>query len=108
MFFTPFIETLLLGLPHTYRSVQAKTGTSIEIQINSKSGGKWHLVKLDQGWEIVKVPLSAPDAVILIPPETAWKLFTKAISPGKAKETATLSGNVELGEVALKMVAVMA
>ena len=108
MLFPPFIETLLLGLPHTYRNIQAKTGTTIEIGISSESGGNWYLVKQDQGWKTNKTSSSAPDAGIIISPDTAWKLFTKAITPEKARETATLSGNIELAEVALTMVAVMA
>lgn len=45
---------------------------------------------------------------MVIPPNTAWKVFTKGISPETAIQEVTIEGNEELASVVLTLVAVMA
>ncbi|MCE6987861.1 maleylpyruvate isomerase N-terminal domain-containing protein [Dyadobacter sp. CY323] len=105
----PFIETLLRGLPHTYRNTDAKTGTCIEIGISLQNEQlNWYLIKNQSGWQIEKAPLAGPNAGILIPAEIAWKLFTKAITSTEAFETSKLTGDQQLALVSLNLIAVMA
>jgi hypothetical protein len=49
-----------------------------------------------------------PAAEIILTPDTAWQLFTKALSPDEARPQAQLSGDAALAEPALSMIAVMA
>jgi hypothetical protein len=44
----------------------------------------------------------------VIPPDVAWKVFTKGISYEKARERTEITGDIALGEHALTMVSVMA
>jgi hypothetical protein len=46
--------------------------------------------------------------LLLMDPDTAWKLFTKGITPTTAKEKVNIDGNLEIADVALKLIAVMA
>jgi hypothetical protein len=46
--------------------------------------------------------------MITIPPEIAWKLFTKAISSSTAIENSTIQGDNYLAAGIFNMVAVMA
>ena len=104
----PFIETLLRGLPHTYRDVQVSAGTVIGINVGLETPHWRYLVKQETGWTIEKETFEKPIATLEIPASIAWKLFTKAIKPAEAKMSIIINGNVEIAEVALNLIAVMA
>jgi hypothetical protein len=106
--FNPFIDTLLQGLPHTYRNVAAPQGTVIAVEISSKVGGAWLLTKQEQGWRMGREPEKNPESSILISPDTAWKLFTKGLSAEEAPKNIAINGNHELASHVLRLVAVMA
>lgn len=106
--FYPFIDTLMYALPPTYRKIAAETGTTICLNVLTEIGGSWMLVKESSDWQLTKEISGSPAAVINITPGTAWKLFSKGITPAVALNSVTITGNNALGEVALQMVAVMA
>jgi uncharacterized protein (TIGR03083 family) len=106
--FFPFIDTFMCALPHTYKYVNAPTGTSVEVVISSDIGGVWHINKTDEGWVLRKTTRLQPNARLTLDPDTAWKLFSKGIMPEDALEKATLEGDEQLCRVALGMVSVMA
>ena len=106
--FYPFIDTLMYGLPHTYRNVAADEGCTVSIKILSAIGGEWQLVKTATNWQLTKEVNSAPQASISLHPEIAWKLFSKGISPEQAYHQVEIAGESRLGEVVLQMVSVMA
>jgi len=106
--FRPFIETFMRGLPHAYRQVAAPAGTVVQVRVTTACGGSWQLVKMATGWqlhEVADIPFAAD---VVLTPETAWRLFTKAIDPATAEAESELHGNRVLGRAALRMVAVMA
>ena len=106
--FYPFIDTLICGLPHTYRNVNAEGGTCIQLTISSSVGGDWFLTRQHAKWLLSKQSSLMPAASITLTPETAWKLFTKGINAEDAKQTAVISGDHDLAAVALTMISVMA
>ncbi|WAC13877.1 maleylpyruvate isomerase N-terminal domain-containing protein [Dyadobacter pollutisoli] len=106
--FLPFIETLLRGLPHTYRDTDAAPGTGIHIQIDLEGPMEWYLVRQENHWEITTEFSAQPIADIQLDADTAWKLFTKALTPAQASATVILSGNESMAAVALNLIAVMA
>ena len=108
-FFRPFIETMLRGLPHAYRAVQAPLGTVVQVRIETESGGVWHLVRSAGAWQLGQlVPGATPAAQVALSPEVAWRLFTKGVRAAQARPLVRLSGDASLGESALQLVAVMA
>jgi len=106
--FYPFIETLLQGLPHTYRNTEASEGTTIQITIDSSIGDSWYLQRADGKWKLLTIPNNAISAQLVLGPDNAWKIFTKGMDPATALDNCRLSGNAALGQVALNLVAVMA
>jgi uncharacterized protein (TIGR03083 family) len=111
--FFPLIATFLLGLPHTYRHTDAPEGSTLHITISGECGGTWHLEKRETAWYLVDKPLAEephiqPISTVTIPPEIAWKLFCKSISPTEARTHIVIDGNIALGEVVLTMISVMA
>lgn len=107
-FFYPLIDTFMQALPHTYRNVNAKEGTSLIVNVTSDLGGEWTLVKSDKNWLLQKSQSGNPDVEISIDPDTAWKLFTKGLSGVEAESKIKFQGNRELGKPILSMLSVMA
>jgi uncharacterized protein (TIGR03083 family) len=106
--FYPCIDTFLCGLPHTYRNTTAPEGMVIKITIDTTIGGNWYLIYKSTGWMITKIKHENPAAIITIPPDVAWKLFTKGITAQEAKQRVTFNGDEHLAKVVLDLVAVIA
>ncbi|GAB3171109.1 maleylpyruvate isomerase family mycothiol-dependent enzyme [Telluribacter humicola] len=106
--FYPFIDTFMRGLPHAYRDTTAAPGTTIKVTITTDIGGDWYLVRTDDQWQLRNEATTTPEAEVDIAPEIAWKLFTKGLSPDKARAQIDIKGDEALGETVLSMVAVMA
>lgn len=107
-FFYPFIDIFMLALPHTYRTVDAEEGTLVKLTITSEIGGSWFLIRKDNEWNLTKGFNASAAAEISLDPDTAWKLFSKSLRPADVSHKLTISGNQQLGEIALTMVSVMA
>jgi uncharacterized protein (TIGR03083 family) len=105
--FRPFIETLLRGLPHAYRAVEAPVGTRVQVHIDTAAGGIWELLRTADAWQLASPATAAPTAEITLAPEVAWRLFTKGLSPAEAEPLVRLAGDVRLAKAALGLVAVM-
>lgn len=106
--FYPFIDTLMCGLPHTYRDVPAADGTVICIHITTDAGGNWYLTRNNDHWQLAKQTDRNITSSVTIDPDTAWKLFSKGITAAEAMAKVQLTGDIALGKVALQMVSVMA
>ncbi len=106
--FYPFIDTLMCALPHTYRNINAADGINARITVTSEIGGDWYLCRREGKWQLAKEAQTSVAAQLLIDPDTAWKLFSKGMSPREAMEKTALTGQTELAEPALHMIAVMA
>ena len=106
--FGPVIETFMRGLPHAYRNVAASVGTVVRVRLEEMRG-EWQLVKAPAAWQLQPLEARAvPAAEVTLRPDTAWRLFTKALSPVEARAQVQLTGSERLGEAALRLVAVMA
>jgi uncharacterized protein (TIGR03083 family) len=107
-FFYPVMDTFMRGLPHTYRNTPAEAGTTIQITIDTETGGSWFLVREKDGWQLSTNKHTNSTAALLLQPDTAWKLFTKGIPPEKALEQSDITGDKNLAQTALHLIAVMA
>jgi uncharacterized protein (TIGR03083 family) len=102
----PFIDTFMCALPHVYRNVPAKEGSTICVSITGSVGGKWYLGKTPGSWQLSKTPSNEPIATFTTDPETAWKLFSKGIRAEEARPRVEVTG--ELAEPIFNMLSVMA
>jgi len=107
-FFYPLIQTFMMALPYTYRGTEAPDGSVISIKVNGASGGAWRLMSENQTWKFIANTDYSPHATVEMNPDTAWKLFTKALPEDLAAEKIKISGDLRLGKPILKMVSVMA
>ncbi|MFN5646522.1 MAG: maleylpyruvate isomerase N-terminal domain-containing protein [Sphingobacteriales bacterium] len=106
--FLPFMDTLMQGLPHTYREVKANDGNTLEIVVSGEAGGLWQLKMLASGWKLLDKPETILSGEITMSPSTAWKLFTKGMSIEEARQQVQVSGDETLASHCLQMVSVMA
>jgi hypothetical protein len=106
--FHPFIDTFMQALPYTYRHMILDEGTTLQVQITADAGGDWYLTRKNEGWILNKTRAGNPAAVLAIDPDTAWRLFSKGISPEQAREKVVIRGDEQLALPALEMVSVMA
>ena len=107
-YFHPFISTLLLGIPHALRNIEAEDGTVIRIKISTNAGGTWQLRKEAGGWSFIEGTEMNAASEIEIPPSIAWKVFTKGMDAGASLPFITYKGKADLCMAVLQMVAVMA
>ncbi len=106
--FYPFIDTFMFGLSHTYRKVNADTGTTITVKILTEIGGDWTIIKTETVWLLTEANNILPNSTVCITPDTAWKLFSKGITPEQAIDKIEILGDKKLGITALQMISVMA
>jgi uncharacterized protein (TIGR03083 family) len=107
--FYPLIDTFMYALPHTYRNTRAEKGTVLKFTVSTKLGGDWFLQMIKDKWTLTKnLPIETPRASIILPPDTTWKLFTKAISAEAALAAAAVEGDIQVMAPIFTIVAVMA
>lgn len=106
--FHPFIETYLLALPKTYQNITAPKNTHIQIEVIGNAGGQWYLERLDGEWNFCEGNASEPVSNIEIDQDTLWRLFSKGMEKDEAKQKVKINGDIELGEVILNTVSLIA
>lgn len=107
-FFYPFIDIFMLALPHTFKNTAAPDNTCLQLTVTGEAGGSWYLIHQGFKWQLTKEAPLKVDSMVSIHQDDAWKLFSKSLSPAEVSSRVSISGNKELGEVALTMVSVMA
>jgi uncharacterized protein (TIGR03083 family) len=104
----PVLDTFVRGLPHTYRGVSAPDGTAIGLRITGEAGGDWTLRREGAAWQIYAGSADDANARLAIDQDSAWRLFTKGLTPGKARTRALIDGDEALAARLLDLVAIMA
>jgi uncharacterized protein (TIGR03083 family) len=104
----PALEIFIRALPHTYSAVAAPEGQGIRFDIEGDAGGTWSLVRQSDRWRLFAGAADRPEARVSLDQETAWKLFSKGLSPGNARSRIRVQGERPLTEAIYSALAVMA
>ncbi|HXN94087.1 MAG TPA: maleylpyruvate isomerase N-terminal domain-containing protein [Candidatus Acidoferrales bacterium] len=104
----PVLDCFLRALPFTYRTVSAKPGTYVQINVSGECGGSWYLSRIEQAWQLTEEPLGDKLSETIIPQEIAWRIFTKGIDRESALLQVKISGDTQLGLHALQVVSIVA
>ncbi len=104
----PVIDTFLRGLPHRYRDIDAADGTRVTFVVNGEAGGTWTLHKEQPFWRLYTGDPSDVAARVRLDQDTAWRLFTKGLSPDEARSRILVEGDEALGSRVLDLIAVIA
>ncbi len=107
-YYHPYLDTSMRALPFHYKRIQADEGTLLSFIVDSDVGERWCLYRSSGSWELVEQQDLNPDVLVTIKADIAWRIFTKGISAGDARNGVTISGNQKLGEHFLSMLAVIA
>lgn len=102
-FLSPVLDTFVRALPHAFRNAVAPAGASVRFEISGDAGGVWFLHKAEKAWNLfvdsnAELLDSSPEPAtnVVLPQDTAWRLFTKGIDREKARALAVISGEAEL------------
>jgi uncharacterized protein (TIGR03083 family) len=106
--FAPLLATLIRGVPHTLRSFDAPDGVHVIIRISGAAGGAWSLVRDGDAWRLAQLLEAKADAEVELDGDTAWRVFTKNISPAAAGKRVPISGDEQLAERVLRTVSIVA
>jgi uncharacterized protein (TIGR03083 family) len=105
---SPALDIFIRALPFTYRNVQSEAGRSLRIEIQGEAGGVWTLLRAADGWHLLVGSNHAPTANVSLSQETAWKLFSKGLSPEQAQRSVSIDGDLRLGQPMLGALAIIA
>jgi hypothetical protein len=95
-FLAPVLDTFVRALPHNFRHVVAPAGTVVRFEISGEAGGVWFLHRMERAWTLVPESRAEPATDVILPQDTAWRLFTKGIDREKARARALIRGDASL------------
>jgi hypothetical protein len=104
----PVLELFMRALPFTFREMAPAPDTAVRIVIDGDAGGEWTLRRDGTGWALFAGSAPRPAATVRLSDDTAWRLFSKGLRPGTARERVRIEGDQALGAVVLGSLAVMA
>ncbi len=104
----PVLDLFLRALPFRYREVVAAPGTELHLEIEGPAGGDWTLRRDPDGWGLYWGASRSPSARVRMDQQTAWRLFSKGLTPAAARELVTVEGDQALGEGVRGALAIMA
>jgi uncharacterized protein (TIGR03083 family) len=95
-FLSPVLDTFVRALPHAFRNALAPAGTSVRFEISGDAGGVWFLHRAEEAWNLFLDSTAEPATNVVLPQDTAWRLFTKGIDREKARSLAVIGGKTDL------------
>ena len=104
----PVLDAYARALPLTFAAIDAPDGTHVMLRISGDAGSAWSLLRRNGAWSLYEGVDAPPDAVATLDQDTAWRLFTKAITPADARPRAHLEGDDALASRVLETVSVIA
>ncbi len=107
-FLAPVLNTFVRALPHSFRDTIAPDGTVVTLEISGEAGGVWHLMRAGFRWDLGIGSDVESATVVVIPQDTAWRMFTKGIDPERARKAAVVRGDADLAESIFSTVSVIA
>jgi hypothetical protein len=95
-FFSPVLDTFVRALPHSFFHAPAPDGTVVRFEISGHAGGVWFLVRVANVWELAVESEGEPVADVVLPQDTAWRMFTKGVDYERARASAAIRGDAAL------------
>lgn len=106
-FLSPVLDTFVRALPHSFRHASAPEGTVVRLEISGDAGSSWFLVRTARNWELTLESKTEPAMDVILPQDTAWRMFTKAIDPERAQASALVRGDATLAPSIFRTVSVI-
>jgi uncharacterized protein (TIGR03083 family) len=106
-YLAPVLATFVHALPHTLRHEEPNPGTFVRLIITGDAGGAWVAVRTSGAWVLGREFPGEAAATVTIDQDTAWRLYTRGVTPEEARPKARLDGDRALGELMLRMVSII-
>jgi uncharacterized protein (TIGR03083 family) len=106
-FYFPVLDCFMRALPHSYRSVPAKSGALAQFNISGECGGSWYLLRDGGAWRLIASPAGEKIVEVTIPQHIAWRVFTKGIAPEEARTQVKFAGDEPVGLHVLKTISIV-
>jgi uncharacterized protein (TIGR03083 family) len=104
----PVLDCFMRALPYAYRAVPGAIGDEVRVRVDGDCGGEWRLRHDGAGWRWAdEMDPARVVATTDIPPDLAWRIFTKAVAPATARAQVTIEGDEETGSAVLRMIAIV-
>lgn len=104
----PALATFVRAVPHAFRTAAAPDGATVTLSITGESGGRWSVQRAGERWQLHAGAPIRPDAEVLLNEDTAWRLFTRGLSPVEVRDRAIIVGDGMLAKGLLRAVAIIA
>jgi len=104
----PVLDCFMRALPFAYRTVSRKPGACAHFDVPGECGGTWYLHRDAESWKLVGSSVGEKTSETIIPPDIAWRVFTKGIDRASATAQVQVIGDRELGLHVLGMVTIVA
>jgi len=104
----PVLATFVRGFGRALAPLTRPSGTTLALTIAGDAGGTWFAVLGGDGWDLREAADAPLDATVTLPPDIAWRLFTKGVSPREAERAAVIEGDRELAGAVFAMVSILA
>lgn len=99
-------DTFVRALPHTLRDTVAADGAAVEVTVAGPGGGRWTAVSHAGRWSLGAAD-PRPAAAVVLPGDTAWRLWTRGIELRADDSRVTVEGDPDLVEAVLGMVSII-
>ncbi len=106
--FHPVLDTFVHALPVACKATDAPAGAHVLLDIRGDAGGRWSLVREPARWVLAEEVEASPRAIVRLDQVTAWRLWTKSMTPEQARPLVQIEGDEALGEPVLRAVAIIA
>jgi hypothetical protein len=107
-YLAPVLAAFAWALPRAFEGILAPDGTAVTLTVHGASGGRWTVVHEGKAWLLYIGPPDQPTAEVALDEETAWRLFTRGLSPAQAQKRVELTGDQKLARQILEMVSIIA
>jgi hypothetical protein len=105
-FLSPVLDTFVRALPHSFRHA-APEGTVVRLEISGDAGSTWFLLRTELRWELTLEYETEPAVDVILPQDTAWRMFTKGVDPETAQTSALIRGDAALASSIFRTVSVI-
>jgi uncharacterized protein (TIGR03083 family) len=95
-FVAPVLATFMRSLPSAYAALEAPAGTEVAVIVEGSAGGPWTVKRTEDGWGLHEGRSSEAAAVIEIDQDTAWRHFSRNVTPKTARSRSKVSGTKKL------------
>lgn len=106
-YFGPLVDTSVRVLPHAYRAVSAREGTTVVLRLTTDPPRAWTLRREGTRWSLYQGELAQSTASVTSEPDTLWRLFLNALPESETRRVLAMAGPQELVAPLLRARAVM-